>query len=543
MTEGAVSGDGRALYVQGLLALRDGDAQEAAALLIRALRRQPNHHGIRRNLVRAFLVSERFEQVLIQANAALSTAPDDAELHFARGTALNAVGQHALACAAFARALALQPDHAPSWLNMANASVDLDDLASAESLYRTAIRLDAAFMEAHTSLAHILTLQGRLDEAIASCETAIRLCPGAVQPHWNLAIATLLSGNLSRGFLEYEWRRRHPRYRASFPDIAGPAWDGSDPAGQTILVRAEQGFGDVIQFARYLPLLLAAGGKPILLCARALVPLIRSMPGVTAISPSDPAPAYDLWIDQISLPQRFGTTLETIPSGGGYLAADPSRVRDWHARLTAMRYQAVADRSLPEWTHPGSCAPDRALPAGVPDLGVADLGVAQAGVAQAGVAQSGTAEAGTGEIRQRTIGIALTGNPKHRADRHRSIPADLDVTLPRIQGVSYVNLEHGRAERCLGLPDLTRWMTDYAETAALVANLDLVITVDTSIAHLAGALGKPVWILLPHAPDWRWLLKRRDSPWYWSARLFRQPAPGDWTSVLAQVTRELFLIR
>jgi Flp pilus assembly protein TadD len=471
------AGDGRDLYVRGLLELRNGNAEEAASLLIQALRWQPTHRGMRRNLVRALLAAEQYDVVLHQANAALAGTPDDAELHFARGTALNALGQHARACAAFARALSLRPDHAASWLNMGNASADLDDMASAETLYRTAIRLDPALPEAHASLGYIPTMQGRLADAINACEAAIRLRPDFSQAHWNLAIAVLLSGDLPRGFAEYEWRKRHARYRADFPDTPGRQWDGSDPNGYTIMVRAEQGFGDVIQFARYLPLIRDLGARPFLVCAPCLVPLLQSMPGVDALSFSDPLPPYDLWIDQISLPRLFGTTLDAIPAASHYLSADPGRTQTWHDRL-----------------------PDG-----------------------------------------RKVGITFAGNPKHQADHRRSVPADLAFQLPSIPGTSFVNLQHGASAGALDLPDLTPWMTDYAETAALIDNLDLVVTVDTSVAHLAGALGKPVWILLPHAPDWRWLLGRSDSPWYRSARLFRQPSPGDWASVLTQVMQELAL--
>jgi tetratricopeptide (TPR) repeat protein len=479
---GADADDGRALYVQGLLALKGGDAQGAASLLILALRRQPTHQGMRRNLVRALLVAGRFEQVLLQADEALSAVPDDAELHFARGTALNALGHHARACAAFARALSLQPDHAPSWLNMGNASADLDDLASAEALYRMAIHLDANLAEAHASLGYIMTRQGRLPEAIEACEAAICARPDFAPGHWNLAIAALLSGDLPRGFVEYEWRKRHMRYRADFPDLAGRAWAGADADadGQTILVRAEQGFGDTIQFARYLPLIRDMGGRPILMCAPSLVPLIQSMRGVEAVSTADPLPAYDSWIDQISLPRVFGTTLETIPSPNAYLSADPDRAQTWRERLHAE-------------CHDGG----------------------------------------------RKVGIAFAGNPKHPADQRRSIPGNFVEKLHDVADLTFVNLQHGLSADLPGFRDLTCWMPDYAETAALIEILDLVITVDTSVAHLAGALGKPVWVLVPHAPDWRWMLGRSDSPWYRTARLFRQPTAGDWDSVLAQVAHEL----
>jgi Flp pilus assembly protein TadD len=465
------STDGRALYVHGLQALRDGDPREAISLLTQALEQLPTHHGVRRNLVRALLAVENHKLVLLHTEEGLLQTPDDAELHFARGTALNRLGQPSLACTAFARALALQPDHAPSWLNMGNASADLDDLTSAETLYRTAISLDATLPEAYASLAYLLTMQGRLPEAIEACETAIHLSPDFSQAHWNLAIALLLSGDLQRGFTAYDWRKRHNPFVKDLPDLPGPKWNRACTIGQTILVRAEQGLGDAIQFARYLCLIRDAGGIPILACAPPLVPLIRGIAGVQAVPAIGPLPAYDAWIDQMSLPGLFGTTLDTIPAAPGYLAADPLRVEVWRSRL----------------------------PAG------------------------------------RKIGIALSGNPRHNADRRRSIPLDRVVPLPDIPGLSFVNLQHGESACGLGLPDLTRLLTDYAETAALIETLDLVVTVDTSVAHLAGALGKPVWIMLPFAPDWRWLLRRTDSPWYTSARLFRQPVAGDWTSVLTLV--------
>jgi tetratricopeptide (TPR) repeat protein len=467
--------DGQTLYVSGLTALRDGDAAGAALLLTQALRRCPGHAGMRRNLVRALLVAERWDEVVVQANAALVETHDDGELHFARGTALNALGEHTRACAAFARALTLTPNHAPSWLNMGNASADLDDVPSAEALYRTAISLDPALVEAHASLGHLLTMQGRLSEAVVACEAALKLRPDFAPAHWNLAIATLLGGDLRRGFAGYEWRKRHARYQANFSTLPGRMWDGSEPAGQTILIRAEQGVGDAIQFARYLPMIQAAGGAAVLLCPSPLVPLMQSMPGVLAVASSDGLPRYDAWIDQASLPFVFGTTLETIPAPNAYLQPDPVRVEAWRARLPGVR----------------------------------------------------------------KIGVAFSGSPNHPADRRRSIPLDLIGRLPDRPDLTFINLQYGDSARGLSLPDLTGYLTDYAETAALIETLDLVVTVDTSVAHLAGALGKPVWILLPHAPDWRWLLGRDDSPWYRSARLFRQAAPGDWVSVLNPVMTEL----
>ena len=467
----------QALYVQGLSALRGGDLEEAIRLLTCALRRQPGHLGMRRNLVRALLRAERFEQVLIQANAALDIKPEDAELHFARGMALNALGQPSKASGAFAKALSLQPDHAESWLNMGNASAGLDNIEAAETMYRAALRLDPALAEAHASLGFILTRQGRLPEAIAACEAAIALRPGFAQAHWNLATGCLLAGDLPRGFAEAEWRKHHPRFRGDFPALPGPEWDGSP--GKTVLIRAEQGAGDTIQFARYLPSISERGCQPSIACAPALVPLLSSLPGVAAIAATDPSPSFDAWIDQMSLPRLFGTAIDNIPSPGQYLSADPTRVAAWQQRLA-----------------PGF-----------------------------------------------RVGLALAGNPKHTGDKRRSVPFALADRLTGLPGFVFVNLQHGPMAADIGLPDLTGWLQDYTDTAALIQTLDLVVTVDTSVAHLAGSLGKRVWIMLPHAPDWRWMLGRTDSPWYRSARLFRQPSPGAWTAVLEDIGEQLLAAR
>lgn len=471
--------DDPALYLRGLIALRDGALDDATALLTQALRRQPGHPGMRRNLVRALLLSGCFDQVLLHANAVLASDPRDAEMHYARGTALNALGQPTKGCAALARALALQPNNASAWLNMANASVDAGDLAGAETMYRTAITLDPNLAEAHASLGHLLLEQARFYAATEACETAVRLRPDFAQAHWNLAAALLLGGDLERGFREYEWRKSHPSFRRDFLGLPGRYWQGEPLDGRVILVRAEQGLGDTIQFARYLPVLRELGGRPILVCAPTLVPLFQSMPGIRAVPKQNPLPAHDVWADLLSLPHLLGAKLETIPAPSGYLRAQPESAARW----------------------------DQFLPKG------------------------------------RRIGLVLAGNPNHKADKRRSIPFALAKILTGIPNVVWINLQHGPAaaqlQRAGGPVDLTERLPDYAETAALIENLDLVISADTSVAHLAGALGKPAWVLLPQAPDWRWLLERSDSPWYRSIRLFRQSQAGDWTGVLKDVRTSL----
>jgi len=461
------------LYLQGLRRLRAGDPRAAGALLTRCLDGNPTHQGARRNLIRALLASAEYERVLAQADIALEATPDNAELQFARGTALNGLGRPHEARDALTRATTLDPSHAAARLNLGNACVDQDDLAAAEVQYRAALACDPHLAEAQASLGYLLTAQGRLPEAIAACETAIHLRPEFAQAHWNLAVASLLAGDLPRGFREYEWRKRHDRFRRDFVDLPGPVWDGGDPAGRRILVHAEQGFGDTIQFARYLPLIAARGGMPILACEGPLLRLLAGLPGVTVVAKDRKLPDYDCWIDQMSLPHAFGTALDTIPSAGGYLTPEPGLVSLWQEKLP-----------------PG-----------------------------------------------RKIGLVWAGNSLHSNDRRRSIPPAALRPLLSLPGIAWINLQIGPAADNPVMPALR--LTDFADTAAVIANLDFVVTVDTSVAHLAGAIARPAWIMLPYAPDWRWLLHRINSPWYATLRLFRQAAPGDWVSVVEDIARAL----
>jgi Flp pilus assembly protein TadD len=463
----------QSLYVRGLLTLRDGDPREAADLLRAALQRQPSHRGMRRNLMRATLAARQFDQALLHADICLRQTPDDPELHFIRGTALSGLNRPFDACPPLNRALALRPDHAATSLNLANASADLDDWNAAERLCRQAIRRDPLMPEAYASLGYILTMRGLLDAAIEACDAAIRLSPDFSQAHWNRATALLLRGDFEQGFAAFEWRKRHAPYRRDFRPLPGIEWRGERLAGETVLVRAEQGAGDTIQFARFLPAIRAAGGSPILACPPALVPLLGMMPGVTVTSDRDVLPICDRWIDLMSLPYVLGTTEATIPAASGYLRADPDHVADWRGRL----------------------------PAG------------------------------------RRVGVAFAGNPAQRNDKRRSIPPGKVRALPVIQGLAFVNLQPDGGVP--GLLDLSDDLTDYAQTAALIECLDLVVTVDTSVAHLAGALGKRAWVLLSAAPDWRWMLRRTDSPWYASIRLRRQTRDGDWHGVMRQVVGDL----
>jgi tetratricopeptide (TPR) repeat protein len=464
----------QALYLLGLLLLETHRAAEAVGYLQAALSLRPDHAGTLVNLMRALLEDRRPIDALRICETSLAPDAEDAEISFLYGTALNALGLSALAIPHFQHVLTSDPSHAAACLNLGNAYVDLDRLDEAEAHCRRATSMMPTLAEAHASLGFVLTSLGRLDEAKATCQSAIRLRPDFAQAHWNLATAALLAGDFELGFREYEWRKKHDRFRQDFVDLEGPEWDGGDLNSRTLLVHAEQGLGDTIQFARYLPLIARCGGHPVLACDRSLISLLATLPA-TVVTKDAPLPRYDCWIDQMSLPYRFGTTAASIPLPDSYLRADARRSDEWRA-------------SLP---------------------------------------------------RLRRIGLAWHGNPAHSNDRRRSIPAAELKTLFAVPNLHFVNLQVGPCAGEIGLPDLSPLLTDFAETAALIDALDLVVSVDTAVAHVAGALGKPCWLMLPYAPDWRWQLKRDDTPWYSSMRLFRQPDPGDWAAVTGAIIARL----
>ena len=464
----AEPGNGQALYLYGLLLLRCERAHRAVAMLRAAAVARPGHIATLVTLGRGLLADYGTAEALRVADQVIALDPENAEAAFIRGTALSSLGEPEAAVAALRASLARNPGNAAAWLNLGNAYADIDRLLDAERHCREAIRLAPDLAEAHTSLGFVLTSLGRPEEAMDACRTAIALRADFALAHWNLATAALLTGDFTLGFEQYEWRKRHDRFRHDFVDPPSPQWDGSDPAGRTVLVHAEQGFGDTIQCARYLPLI---GGHTILACDRPLLPLLAQL---SEVVPKDaPLPRFDCWLDQMSLPRVFGTRLDTIPAANGYLSADPAQTAAWRRRL----------------------------PDGL------------------------------------KVGLAWAGNPAHTNDRRRSLPATALDRILAAPGCNFVSLQVGRRAHEAGL--LETRLTDFAETAALIEALDLVVTVDTAVAHLAGALGKPTWVMLPFAPDWRWLLGRDDSPWYASVRLFRQPTPGDWAAVAQAVVGAL----
>ncbi|PIT06566.1 hypothetical protein TSA1_37115 [Bradyrhizobium nitroreducens] len=355
----------------------------------------------------------------------------------------------------------------------------------AERAYRTAIALKPDCADWYNDLAKLLVDLRRLDEAWPLFDQTLRMRPDHPEAHSNRAIARLLTGDHLEGWTEYEWRWKLKKRPGRLDDFAQPVWNGEDISGRTLLIHAEQGFGDTIQFCRLVPL-LCSGARVVLEAQRAVAPLLKDLPGVDEIVPrGDPLPHFDVHCPLLSLSRFLGLSLTEVPGQVPYLAADPARVEAWRKRLRTI-----------------------------------------------------------GGFR---VGLVWSGSPTMADDRRRSIPPDLLSGLAAIPGVSFVSLQKRAAGQMivapagLALHDFTDELNDFADTAALIANLDLTISVDTAVIHVAGALGRPVWLLNRFNGCWRWLLDRDDSPWYPTLRQFRQPCPGDWSSVVAEIAQALEL--
>lgn len=361
-----------------------------------------------------------------------------------------------------------------------------DRLEEAVAAYETTLRIDPAYAEAHSNLGLDLLALGRPAAAAASSRRAIELRPRMAEAHWNLGLSYLVQGDFANGWPEFEWRLKCPDLAAHYatsPNL--PVWSGESLAGKTLLVRREQGLGDAIQCLRFLPRLTGQGVHVLLDIDPELVALVKAAFPEVAVLTDDAAspPAADLCVNLMSLPLRLGVLAEHLPGRVPYLRADPDKVREWQHFLA--RYHGVR------------------------------------------------------------VGIVWAGNPKHANDRNRSCPLALLGPLLAVQGVAWFSLQKGHARSQLdridkdAVNDLDAELHDMSDTAAVIEALDLVISVDTSIVHLAGALGKPVWAMVPYAPDWRWLLNREDSPWYPSLRIFRQQTRGDWAGVVGRIVGEL----
>lgn len=432
----------------------------------------------------------------------------DTDSIIAQGLDLGKRGAFADAEATFRRAIALEPENGRAHHALGLALHALQRYGEAVEAHERAVALAPRVPEAHHEFGRALLRLNRAAEAAEAAGRAVQLDPARPEPHGLLARALLVSGDFKRGWAEYEWRWKcagmDPRRAMSVPQWTG----GEKVAGRTILLHHEQGFGDTIQFSRYAPLIAQRGADVIVQVPRNLTGLMKRLPGgPDVISTDDPTPAgVHLHAPLMSLPLAFNTTLRSIPATVPYLSAAPQAAAVWSGRVKE------AETLLPAASAPSS-APSRAA-TGAPAL---------------------------------RVGIAWAGRPTHADDRLRSIPlAALAPLSAAAAGAAFYSLQKGAAAAEARTPpagmrliDFSDRLFDFSDAAALIANLDLVITVDTAVAHLAGAMGRRVWVLLPFSPDFRWLLDRPDSPWYPTMRLFRQPAQGQWRPAIEAVATEL----
>lgn len=460
-----------------------GQFQQAVAAYHNALSLRPGLVDARRNLGLSLLGLRDLPAATKVLRLALEAAPDQPETLEHLAIALSEQREFDEACALCQRALALAPDRADAHAAFGSVLQAAGRLDEAAASFRRGLDLLPGHYSAGNNLGTVLIAQNRLDEACTLLDGLRERHPLSAELRYNLGLAQLAAGDFAAGWENYEFRTVIGEGRAAC-QIEAPCWDGQAPIrGKSLFLHTEQGLGDMIHFVRYATLAAEAGAEVTLGAPAVLQPLFATVPGVRAvIIPGEPLPAVDWHCPLLSLPRAFGTRLDTIPARVPYLAAAPADIAAWRAAL------------------------------------------------------------GSG----RKVGFVWSGNPTYKNDRLRSIPLADFAVIARDQPHRFFSLQKdprpADAAVLSALPrieDLSARLGDFAHTAAIVSCLDLVVTVDTSAAHLAGALGVPVWVLLPFAADWRWLAGRTDSPWYPTMRLFRQTRPGDWASVLADVQRAL----
>jgi tetratricopeptide (TPR) repeat protein len=464
-----------------------GRPLEAIASLEQALKLAPDYAEACYNLAAVLADVGRRDDAIGHYRRAIELRPAYGEAYNNLGLALCEAGRHGEAAVVLQQAVLLRPQAVESHNNLGLAHAGLGRWAEAEACYRQALRLKPGYVEAHNNLASAFKDQGRLVEALAGYQVALWQDPRSASTRYNRSLALLQNGDYEEGWREYEyrWQRKQTPARP----FRQPRWDASPLEGKAILLYSEQGLGDTIQFARYAALVKARGGRVVLECPGCLVPLFRSLAGVDEmVAEGQSLPAFDVQAPLLSLPGLLGTTLATVPAEVPYLSAVPARVEKWRGRLEAI-----------------------------------------------------------GGFK---VGVVWQGNPRHEWDRWRSVPLARFAPLAALPGVRLLSLQKGPgAEQVRGLKsrfevvELGEEMDGeggaFLDTAAVMKCLDLVVAADTAAAHLAGALGVPVWLPLAAVTDWRWMVGREDTPWYPTIRLFRQQELGKWGVVFEAMAAEL----
>jgi type IV pilus biogenesis/stability protein PilW len=465
-----------------------GNLEAAVQSFRRALDIDPGLAAAHVNLGNILLKQGEAEAAAAAYRKTLDINPDFAQAHNGLGAAMLAQGQLEEAETAFRRALELDPDHAETHNNLGNLLRAQGKFDQAVESFGHALARRPDLVEAHTNLGNALKSRGDMDNAVESFRRALDIDPENAETHWNLAQVLLLQGRLREGWSEYEWRTKCGDFRSMIWNVDGPKWDGGDLDGKTILLYAEQGLGDTLQFIRYARGIAQKGGEVVVKCLPALSALIQTAPGVArVVSRIDRSVPYEVQASLASLPHILGTEEETTPADVPYLTADQDRVETWRRHLGDTGFR---------------------------------------------------------------VGINWQGSPSYKADWNRSMALRFFEPLAKVPGVRLISLQkkngleqledlpEGMSVETLG-DDFDEGPDAFIDTAAVMMSLDLIISSDTSIAHLAGALAQPVWTLLPFVPDWRWMLERGDTPWYPTMRLFRQQTHGDWPGVFSRVENAL----
>ena len=466
------------------LALEPGRAPEAIAAYKKALELKPDFAVVLNNLAKVLLDENKLQESLGYCERALKLSPDFPDALNNYGNALHRLRRLDEAIAVYQKALTIVPRMADLHNNLGNVYHDKGELDAAIECFHRALELRPIYAEAYNNLGYAAYGNAQYEQALHYCRHALQINPNFQAARWNIALILLLLGDFEPGWREYGRRWTVKELDVARPKLGKPEWDGSDLTGKTILLYPEQGYGDCIQFIRYLPLLKDRGARVVVVMPPELVSLLNQVPGLDQMLVTGAAlPPFDCHCPLMSLPSLFGTTLATIPGGVPYLHPDSQRLSHWRARMPA------------------------------------------------------------GKLK---IGISWAGRATHPNDHNRTMGLARFAALASVPDTWFCSLQKGAASieartppPGMHLVDWTDELTDFSDTAALIGALDMIISVDTAVVHVAGAMNKPAWVFLPLVPDWRWLLDRTDSPWYPSIRLFRQVKYKDWEKPIGDAVAEL----